>query len=235
MTWLFPNVSSISGRQNYSGCRLAGTISSANWFVTHLHLGSSWLSSLISFLRSITAVMGLQIFAARPQNRELSKIWRSIFWSCSLVAPIQIAHSQQRLQRNTENNTCIFDKGTGTIDTLVSSKLTKGHRHHHCHRLLTVKPFLYPGCPAPQTARGHCGCPVPHLCRANIWTLGRFIKSNGVVKTHGIAFITWTLSNWSRWVVARRRTPQVWRWRCLSSSTPTKSLWEEPARHVRND
>lgn len=74
MTWRHPHTSSISGRQNYLDCRLALCVSSASWFVTHLHLGSFWLSSLISFLQPITAVMELQTFSARPQNRELFKI-----------------------------------------------------------------------------------------------------------------------------------------------------------------
>lgn len=42
----------------------------------------------------------------------------------------------------------------------------------------------------------------------------------GEDKSHGQDHrgrITWTLWGWSRWVVDRRKTPQVWRWLCLSS------------------
>ena len=42
------------------------------------------------------------------------------------------------------------------ISVLFNCKLTCGHR-----RQLTVKPFLYPDCPAPQTARGYYDYRVP--------------------------------------------------------------------------
>lgn len=43
------------------------------------------------------------------------------------------------------------------------NKPTKGRR-----RQLTVKPFLCPDCPAPQTVCGHCDDRVPHRWRAHM-------------------------------------------------------------------
>lgn len=40
---------------------------------------------------------------------------------------------------------------------MFDCKLTQDHHHE-----LTVKPFLYPDCPVPQTARAHYDCQVPH-------------------------------------------------------------------------
>lgn len=120
------------------------------------------------------------------------------------------------------------------IWVLFDCKLTKDHR-----RQLTAKPFLYPDCPALQTARGHYGYQVPHHWEAHTRECTQ--QKRHMVHPHdtrqtvedSMRLITWTLSCWSRWAAGRRRTTQVWRWLCLSSSPPTKALWEEPGKVKR--